>query len=237
MKMTDKTSNILFYCGFFLLVIGVFGLTFAALFAIIGLPIFIIGGILILLTNKSWKKKLILISLFVLAIILFWLIWNKINSVGPETYLISENYRGRIRIIYGEDCGIQLTEKENRLTYLIPDDGILIVNQELKFGIIDHKYYLVDLNGIRTELPWMTVRDFNEAHTIEKNLNEPPRDKLGIFRTVSGTVSDSQDTNDGYKFQEFYVSTYSDLYDKFGFKYNRRFDSIIENKIQYCRNK
>jgi hypothetical protein len=234
-KMTVKTSNIFFYSGISLLAIGAIGLTFAAYYAIIGLPIFIVGIILILVSKRTWKQRLIPIGVFIIGIISFWPIWTKINSIGPETFLISDNYQGRIRIIYGENCGSQLTKTEDRLTYSIPDDGILIVNQGLKYGIIDHKYYQIDLNGERTELPWMNVQDFNELHTIEKNPNEPPRDKFGIFKNVTGSVGDTQGTNDGYKFQEFYVSTYSDLKDKFGFKYNRRFDSIIENKVKDCR--
>jgi membrane-bound ClpP family serine protease len=56
MKMTEKTSNILFYSGLILLTIGAFGLTFAAFFAIIGLPVFIVGIILVLASlKKTWK--------------------------------------------------------------------------------------------------------------------------------------------------------------------------------------
>jgi len=235
--MTVKTNNILFYSGISLLAIGAFGMTFAAFFAVIGLPIFILGIILITVSKRTWKQKLIPIGLFIIGIVAFWPIWTKINSIGPETYLISENYRGRIHIIYGEDCGTELIEKENRLIYRIPDDGILIVNKEIKFGIIDHEYYLVDQNGTQTELPKMDVRDFNEEYTLEKNPNEPSRDKLGIFGNSTGTVGDTQGTSDGYKFQEFYVSTYSDLRKEFNFKYNRKFDSISEVKLNGCRTK
>ena len=55
MKMTDKTSSILYYSGLILLVIGAIGLTFAAFFAIIGLPIFIIGIIMVVyFKKKKW---------------------------------------------------------------------------------------------------------------------------------------------------------------------------------------
>jgi hypothetical protein len=235
MKMTDKTSKILFFIGIILLGIGAFGLTFAAFFAIIGLPVFVIGIILIFVAKKTWKQKLIPIGLFIVGIIIFWPIWTKINSVGPETYLISENYRGKINIIYGEYCGKELIEENSRLIYEIPDDGILIVNKELKYGIVNHEYYLVDENGTRTKLQMMDVRNFNEEYTIEKNPNEPSRSKLGIFGNSTGGSSNSQDENDGFEFQEFYVSTYSDLKEKYEFKYNRKFDSIRQAKLGNCR--
>ena len=94
MKMTDKTSNILYYSGLILLAIGAFGLTFAAFFAIIGLPVFVIGIILVLVSlKKTWKQRLIPIGIFVVSIIAFWPIWTGINTVGPEVFLIPENYQ------------------------------------------------------------------------------------------------------------------------------------------------
>jgi len=243
MRMTDKTSNILFYSGIILLAIGAFGLTFAAFFAIIGLPIFIVGIALILITKRTWKKKLIPIGIFIVAIILFWPIWTSINTVGPETFLIPKDFRGRINIIYKKDCGILLEKTDQGLVYEIPIDGILVLRNEHKYGIIEHQYHLVDENGNRTELPKMDVRNFNEKWTLEKNPNEPPRDKLGVFhwgKTGStGIIIDEngKETNqdEHYTFDEFYISTYSDLTDRFDFKYERKFDSIRDNKIKKCK--
>ncbi|AUC20630.1 hypothetical protein BTO15_00200 [Polaribacter sejongensis] len=110
--MNVKTSNILFYSGISLLAIGAFGLTFAAFFAMIGMPIFVIGIVLILISKKTWKQKLIPIGLFIVGIIAFWPIWRNINTVGPETFLIPNDYRGRVNIIHKKDCGILLEKKE-----------------------------------------------------------------------------------------------------------------------------
>jgi hypothetical protein len=175
--MTVKTRNILFYSGISLLAIGAFGLTFAAFFAVIGLPIFVVGIIIILVSKKTWKQRLIPIALFIIGIIAFWPIWRNINSVGQETFLIPNDYRGRVNIIHKKDCGIILKKTEKGLIYEIPNDGILLLSNDLKYGFIDHKYYLIDKNGKKTELPKMDVRDFNEEWTTEKNPNEPPRDK------------------------------------------------------------
>src|SRR5690606_31723463 len=125
-KMTEKTSNILYYGGLILLAIGAFGLTFAAFFAIIGLPIFIVGLILILTSlKKSWKQRLIPIGLFIIGIVAFWPIWRAVNSVGPEIFLIPENYRGRVNIVYKKECGIKLEKSDEGLVYNIPNEGIL----------------------------------------------------------------------------------------------------------------
>ncbi len=241
MKMTDKTSNFLYYSALILLAIGAFGLTFAAFFAIIGLPIFVIGIIMVLASlKKNWKQRLIPIGIFIVGIIVFWPIWREINTVGPEVFLIPENYRGHVNIIYKEGSGIKLEKTEEGLVYEIPNDGILILDKEQKYGFIDHKYYLVNQNGERTELPKMDVRNFNEEWTLEKKPTEPPRDKLGVFHWGStGSMGKMIDENgevsnedDLYTFSEFYVSTYSDLLEKFNFKYERKFDSIRDNKIE-----
>jgi len=242
--MTDRTSNTFYYIGLVLLAIGAFGLTFAAFFAIIGLPIFVAGLIFVLISlNKSWKKRLIPIGIFIISILAFWPIWKAINSVGPEVFLIPENYRGRVNIIYKEGCGIELKKNHEGLVYKVPNDGILIIDKEQEFGFIDHTYYLVDKTGKRTELPKMDVRDFNEEWTLEKNPIEPPRDKLGIFhwgRTGSmgkmidehGKVSNEDEL---YTYSEFYVSTYTDLTEKFEFVYEQKFDSIRNKKLEICK--
>lgn len=82
-------------------------------------------------------------------------------------------------------------------------------------------------------LPKMDVRDFNEEWTLEKNPNEPPRDSLGVFhwgRTGSGAFDESE-----YSFVEFYVSTYKQFGDTFGFKYDRQFDSLEIVLLKECR--
>ena len=240
--MNVKTSNILFYIGIFLLAIGAFGMTFASFFAIIGLPIFVVGIILVLFSKKTWKQKLILIGIFVVSIISFWPIWTSYNSVGPETFLIPDKYRGRVNIIHKENCGILLKKTDEGLIYEIPNDGILLLRNEQEYGFIEHNYYLLNKSGIRTELPKMDVRDFNEKWTTEKNPNEPSRDKLGVFhwgRTGSTGITRNEkgiqtNQDEQYSYSEFYISTYSNLTEKFNFKYKRKFDSIRDIKIKEC---
>ena len=241
--MTDKTSIILFYTGLISLAIGAFGLTFAAFFAIIGLPIFIVGIILVLASQKkTWKQRLIPVGIFIIGIAVFWPIWRAINTVGPETFLIPKNYHGQVNIIFKEGCGTQLEKTGEGIIYKIPNDGILIIDNELKTGLIEHSYFYVDNAGIRTEIPKMDVRDFNEEWTLEKNPNEPPRDKLGVFHwgrtgSTGSVINDKGEVtnkNEQYDFLEFYVSTYSDLSEEFGFKYRNQFDSTKTKKLKIC---
>ena len=241
--MNKKTSDIFYYSGLVLLLIGAVGLTFAAFFALIGLPVFVIGVITVSISKRKWKQKLISIGLFVSGILMFWPVWTKLNTVGPEVFLIPKEYRGCVNIIYKEGCGRKLEKTREGIIYRIPDNGILILNAEQKFGFIDHTYFLVDENGNKTELPKMDVRDFNEEWTLEKNPNEPPRDKLGVFHWGrTGSMGREIDENGNvtnedelYTFSEFYISTYNDLSHRFGFKYEREFESLREKELERCK--
>jgi len=241
--MTKKGNDIKYVFGIVLLTIGVIGLTFMAFFMFIGLPIFIIGLILLLLSNKSLKEKLITIGTYAMCIFLFWFIWNRVSTIGPETFHIPNEYRGKVVIIFKPGCGEQLPKTKEGYQYEIPNDGILILDQELKTGFIDHSYKYIQSNGRTIEIPMMDVRDFNEEWTLTKNPNEPSRDKLGVFHWGrTGSIGDMVDANgkalnkdDQYDFQEFYISTYNELKDKFGLKYGQEFDERINHKLEQCK--
>ncbi|GAB5399270.1 MAG: hypothetical protein Aureis2KO_08550 [Aureisphaera sp.] len=240
--MTKKRSNLIFYFGITLMALGAVGLTAAAFFAIIGLPVFVIGIILVLISKKPMKQKTVPIVLFIVGIVAFWPIWRKVNSIGPEVFLIPDDYRGKVNVIYKDGCGISLKKGKEGMVYEIPDDGLLLLNNKQKFGFLDQTFYLVDEKGYRTEIPKMNVRDFNEEWSVSKNPNEPPRDKLGVFHSGrtggKGALIDAEghetNTENKYTFQEFYVATYNDLSDRFNYKYQREFDSIREAKVKKC---
>lgn len=232
--------------GIIFIVIGTLSITlspYTLYFYYLPLIIFFIGILILWFSKRKIHSKIIWTISPFLFYGVFTFLWVKFNTKASETFLIPENYRGRINIIYKENCGQLLEKTKDGFIYHIPEDGILLLSNEQKYGFITHEYYLVDKNGNKTILPKMDVRDFNEEWTLEKNPNEPPRDKLGVFhwgRTGSiGKMIDANgnETNkdEQYTFQEFYVSTYNDLKDKFNFKYEREFDSITDSKLEKCK--
>ncbi|MEM8584102.1 MAG: hypothetical protein AAGF87_07535 [Bacteroidota bacterium] len=70
----------------------------------------------------------------------------------PEAFLIPATFEGKIRIVYGEECGINPSAINGRRELQIPSDGLLIIQPEFEAGIIDHEYYFVDQNGNKTEI-------------------------------------------------------------------------------------
>ncbi|WP_282081429.1 DUF6843 domain-containing protein [Aquimarina algiphila] len=227
--MNQRTSNILFNIGIAFLILGGIGLTFMAFFTFIGLPIFIIGIILISLSKKKIKTKIIWIFSMITLVVLFWPIWIKINTEKPETYLIPENYSGKIIIVYGEDCGIEPLIENGRRVLEIPNNGILIIKPEFEGGIIDHKYYFVNKNKERTK--------------IERYENDSDRTQHvpGIRLIGSGGIggimidgSSSTESPLAIRYTEFEV--YQDTLTDYNSKEEQKFNSLMKDIVNECRN-
>ena len=148
------------------------------------------------------------------------------NRVPPETFLIPIDFRGKIHIHFNMTCGLKKEEENGRRVYKIPINGILLSQFNDKQGYIDQQYFLVDKNGERTLLPNLSVHDYIEEWTTEKNPNEPSRDILGVFH--AGRVS----SEGSY---EFYVATYKQLRDSFDFQYDKQFDSLEQKILDSCK--
>lgn len=88
----------------------------------------------------------------VVVMSIFSLAGSFLNRPGKELYLIPNDFEGRFRVVYGEECGIEPITENGRRIFEIPDNGILIVKPKFKSGTIDHEYYLVDKNGKRQKM-------------------------------------------------------------------------------------
>ena len=160
--------------------------------------------------------------------------WRLSNTAEPETFLVSSSFRGKVHILFNEACGQEGEYENGRRVYNIPDNGILLTKFKDEYGFIDQQYFFVDSLGNRTMIPKMDVRDFNEEWTLEKNPKEPSRDSLGVFHW--GRTGNGEHLDEGkYYYQEFYVSTYRQLNDSFGFQYGKQFDSIEYKLLKDCR--
>jgi hypothetical protein len=235
-RVTTNKRNGLFITGTILLTIGAGVTTFSPFFIYFyGLPIitFFVGVVLVWLSGRSLKTKVLWTLTPIPIFFIYQFLWRWTNTSEPETFLIPISYRGKVHIIFDEKCGQPPKYENGRRTYQIPDNGVLLTQFKDAYGFIDHKYFFVDSLGERIAIPTMDVRDFNEEWTLEKNPNEPSRDSLGVFhwgRTGGGTFDESE-----YSFVEFYVSTYKQLGDTFGFKYDSQFDSLEMVLLKDCR--
>ena len=200
---------------------------------IFGGPFFLIGIIIIWFSSADLKSKLLST---ILPIILWYPGLLGFISLGakhmtPETFLVPKDFRGQITLIYEESCGETIPKVNGRLIYKIPDNGVLILANKFETGIIDQEYYFVDNNWNKTEkIPSLIQQDFNEDYTLEKNKNEPPRNKVGLF--LLGTGSGSTFKNNDYKFHMMAVNSW----DSFRVQINSGiFDTLVDSLLFQCR--
>jgi hypothetical protein len=199
---------------------------------IFGTPLVYFTGVVFIYLSS---KRLITKSIIIIAPILLWLpgYWGLIyfgtNHVPPETFLIPQNFRGKIVLYYDEPYGKEIGKEDGRYIYHVPNNGIMVLKNKLETGIINQRYFIVDSTlKITKELPLFIQQNFNEEYTLERNKYEPPRNKLAVFLGGTGTGT----TNTGsYKFQEIYVNTYDSL----RVFNNSKFDTRALSFLDSCR--
>lgn len=199
---------------------------------IFGLPIFIFGAILIFISKKTFKTKILStivpIGLWLPTTIIFLYFYSKTT---PETYLIPQDFHGKFRVIYGEQCGIEPKEEDGRRVLEIPSNGILIIKPKFEAGTVDHEYYLVDKNGHKTKVPMLF--DYNDSKKI----------KFGVFLdgtgSIAGQIPDGTSSSESplaIHISDFYVLN-GDTTQKEDYKFESRFDSLTSANVDLCRQK
>ncbi len=202
-------------------------------FLIFGVPIFVIGIVLVFLSKKKlYVKILTLVIPPLLYIPGFWaLIYFGSEHQTPVTYYIPSEYRGEVAIVFDEDCGQNPEFVDERRLYDIPEDGVLITQFIKESGILDHEYYLIDSAGNKTSIPFLDSRDFKESWNYADSTKEPSRDLVGVF--LQGT-SFYHSADLEYSSQNIFVGSYNDR-DMHDFKRDIAFDSTAEHKLINCR--
>ena len=196
-------------------------------------PFFLIGIIIIWFSRANLKSKLLStilpIVLWYPGFLSFILLGSK--HMTPETFLVPKSFRGQITLIYEESCGETIPKANGRLIYKVPYNGVLIIKNKFETGTIDHEYYFVDNDWNKIEkIPLFIQQDFNEDYTLEKNKNEPPRNKVGMF--LLGTGSGSTFKNNDYKFHMMAVNSWDSIRAQ---NNNGIFKILVDSLLFQCR--
>jgi len=224
-----QEKDIIFRIGvilivFWSIIIGVFHI---GVFYLFGIPIFglLLGIILVWYSSKSSKTSLLFSLLPIPIIVILFFTLYQLNKGEPETFLVSENFRGDFVVFYGESCGQEKVYENGRRIHRIPSDGILITRFEETKGFLDEKLYFVASNGSRTKIPQKELRDFNFEE-------KPSKDVIFAFRSWGLSIwkPDSKYTN-------YLVSTYreyeTDQKEKLSEK--KQFAEESAKKLVKCR--
>jgi len=201
--MTTTKSNLLFGLGIFFLLIGLFFfLTFWLIY--FGFALLLLGTILVLFSRQKWYYQLIAIGLP-----LGYVGFSILNAFArPETFLISDGFKGVVYIIYDEQIGEPKEFEGLRRVYKIPETGVLFTKFKQTQGIHDRKFYYISKRGDRKELGVLDYREYNEKYTINPRQVEPPRDSLAVF-TPEVNVDIMLKTK--YYYTTFTIGKYQDI--------------------------
>jgi hypothetical protein len=195
---------------------------------IFGIPTFLVGAILVFLSKRTIKVKLLTtltpLLLYIPSTLLFLYAYN---FSTPKTILIPKEFEGNLRIVYKEKCGINYEKKDDTKILTFPKNGILILNEEFDRHI-NYNYYLIDELGKRTQIA--QVLDFKDR--IQK--------RPCILIGGSGTIGQAIEANSanleqkGITFSDFYVYN-KDTISMNDYKSQIKFDSLTTAIVNQCR--
>ena len=154
--MTKQKNKILRYVGLTVLLIGItLNILMFLSYSWPSYFYFILCGIGVILIFLSFGLRRLsrLIQIAIAAVpFVIGFIYFEINSASDDIFLIPEDYRGQVLILYGQENG-QPKEFENGWRiYRIPENGVLRTKFKLKGNYINNsssKYFLVDKDGNR----------------------------------------------------------------------------------------
>jgi len=164
-----------------------------------------------------------MIGIYLIAFLQFLSSCNQ--KAEPETYLVPSNFTGKVNILFNKETGAAKEYEGKRRVYRIPSHGILITQFKTNDGFTDREYYLVDSTGERTRLEVYMI-DNAKRDTAEYIVGD--KNKKGVFGDgISGQYGNTGDSKSA-QYQEFIVSSYSQLDSFYTKEYRRDFDSRIE---------
>ena len=194
---------------------------------VFGIPIFIIGAILVLISKQPIQTKLLTtlipIVLYFPFTFLFLYFYNYSTAI---TILLPENFEGKLRIIYDENCGSNFEKIDGVKTLIFPENGILVLNEEFNRQVNYH-YYLVDDQGNKNEI--LEILEFKDR--IKK--------RPSVLAGGSGTMYQEIDAKptdkiNGINFSDFYIYN-KDSLDRNDYKSQQKFDSLTRIIVKQCR--
>jgi hypothetical protein len=222
----------MYFGGLTLIIISFVACVISYWLLIFGIPAFLIGTILVLLSSRPTKTKLLAtLTPIILYIPFTYLFLNAYNYTTPNIFLIPSDYEGTLRIIYEEECGQYISKKDGNEIFNFPSNGILILNEDFEGGI-NNKYFLVDKIGHKTEIP--------EILEFKNRKSKMPCVLVGGSGTMweweKIEVNSINKKEKGITYSDFYLIN-KNTTDGNEFENEQKFDSLTKNMVNQCRQK
>lgn len=205
---------------------------------IFGIPLFIIGVVILSFSTKDIIVKLI----WIVAPLILWypsvfLFFYLIGTIGTATaqkldLIFTENFKGKAIVIPNMPCGESIEIVENREQLKIPENGILLYKGDLKSGYVNNRYFKVDKKGEKTELP------FRANYMYFENSDKKPDEKVvGVWlRGIGKKYNPNHIGGINYEYREYIVSSKDSLEKQFDFKRLKKLEELTDSIVDKCKN-
>jgi hypothetical protein len=204
--MTKSQSNTLFKISIALFAIGIF-FFFTFWLMLFGFGLMGVGIILSLLSKKNWKYQALVIGLPI-----GFVVFAFIKAIAiPERFLIPEDFRGVVYVVFDQKDGKEKEFEGFRRIYRVPNNGVLFTKFSENQGLLNQDFYFIKNDGSREKMDVLDVRDFNENHTTNPNPSEPSRDRLAVFNPGTMGQTTTSKNEKQYIFTAFTVGKYKDI--------------------------
>lgn len=202
-------------------------------------PVFIVGAILVWLSNKNLRTKLG----WTVAPVVLWYpgfatLMYLSGTIGSATaqkfdFIFDKDFEGRVVVVGDISCGQKVTIKNGREQLSIPKNGILLYQGEVEVGYVNHKYYRKSANGKLEELPERANYMYFDSEP-----NPPPTNVVGVW--LGGTGNHTvyvPEPQIEYKSMRLTVTSADSISKYFDFHYLNEVDSITDNLVRECKKK
>ena len=190
-------------------------------------------------TQPKISKLLLQLFLFPLTLVLtvilifaFSYIKDYLTRPEKEIYLIPDNFEGKFRVVYGENCGERPSYENGRRVMRIPNNGVLIIQPKFQAGWVDNEYYLIDSNAKRIKLNLLL--DYKDRLTKSPGILMGPSGSIGGAMPNGGSSSESPLAIHFTDFTLYNKDTAAIDDRQYGI-FEKRFDSLTTALVDKCR--
>jgi len=167
----------LYYIGLGLMTLGL-AICVPIYTALYGLPIIVIAVIVILISETTYRSKVlgILVPIILWVVAVYFFIkyaYRTANKYVPITVLIPTDFNGTIRIVHSEPCGASIDEEDGWGVVRIPKSGIAIIRDPVGFAWTPFDYVFVDEEGYRSPIRVITDEvETDTTHGVKLEFDE-----------------------------------------------------------------
>lgn len=197
-------------------------------------PVFIIGAILVWISNLRTKVK----AFWTFLPILLWypsfyLFMYLSSVVGTATaqkldFVFPIDFEGKVIVVENMPCGQPVKTENGREQLFIPENGILLYSGELKAGYVNHKYFRLLPNGQKTELPERANYMY-----FDSEKQKPSTSIEGAWLLGLGNGTNTQGNH--YSYLNLLVASKDSAEKYYEFQYTKNIETLTDSLVNHCK--